>query len=93
MMTTDYDPQTWTPDDAPDFVTTEVGQHLTPLFRRIYSLTAGPYDAEIHTQVISSYGQLVRPGRLMTPEEEFVASRMGYVARHRLERWLTGRAG
>jgi hypothetical protein len=87
MMMMEYDPQTWTPDDAPDFIRTEVGQQLTPLFRRIHSLTEGPYDAEAHSQAVFSYRKLVRPERLLSPEEEFVASRMSYVARQRLERW------
>jgi hypothetical protein len=88
MMMTDYDPQTWTPDEAADFTRTEVGKQLVPIFQRIYSLTAGPYDTETHAQAISSYRNLIR-SRLMTPEEEFVASRMGYVARQRLAQWAS----
>jgi hypothetical protein len=88
MMTkTDYDPQTWTPDEVPEFTGTEIGQHLTPFFRQIHDLTAGPFDDNAHAQAASSLHRLIRPERLMTPEEEFVASRMAHIARRRVEQW------
>ncbi len=81
MLTAEYDPQTWTPEEVPDFKNSEVGQILVPVFDRIRRLTDGPYDQLTHSQAARGLAQLGRPGRLMTPEEEFVASRMGYVAR------------
>jgi hypothetical protein len=91
LMTSDYDPQTWTPDEIPEFSETEAGRQLTPIFRRIRDLTSGPYDGSAHAQAATGLRQLVRTERLMTPEEEFVASRMACVARHRVELWATMR--
>jgi len=91
LTTSDYDPQTWTPDEFPEFTDTEVGQQLTPVFRQIRDLTSGPYDGRAHALAANSLQKLVRTERLMTPEEEFVASRMACVARHRVELWATNR--
>ena len=91
LTISDYDPQTWTPDEFPEFTGTDVGKQLTPIFCRIRDLTSGPYDAPAHALAANILRQLVRTERLMTPEEEFVASRMACVARHRVELWATTR--
>jgi hypothetical protein len=91
LMTSEYDPQTWTPEEFPEFADTDIGQQLTPIFRRIRDLTSGPYDGSAHAQAANGLRQLICKERLLTPEEEFVASRMACVARHRVELWATTR--
>lgn len=87
MLSVDYDPQSWAPQHEAGFSETLVGQELIPLFERVSELTAEPYDPEAHDRLSHSLDRLAKPGRLLTPEEEFVASRMNYVARLKVESW------
>ena len=91
-MTADYDPQTWTPEDVPEFATSEIGQQLLPIFCQIRDLTTGPYDERAFANATTGLRRLIRPERLMTPEEEYVASRMAHVARYRLQQWAEPRS-
>ena len=88
MHSADYDPQTWTPELEPAFCATDVGQELIPEFHRERELTATPYDWRAHARVVQTIDRLSKPGRFLSPEEEFVASRMNYVARLRVESWM-----
>lgn len=87
MLSVDYNPQSWTPQHEVGFSETSIGQELIPLFERLSELTAAPYDPEAHDRLSHSLNRLAKPGRFLTPEEEFVASRMNYVARLKVESW------
>jgi hypothetical protein len=87
QLSPDYDPDTWTPEPEMEFCESDVGRELLEHFEEVRTAAEGPYDNRVYDRVSQSLNRLANPGRFLSPEEEFVAARMNYVARRKAERW------